>query len=92
MNTPESEATPETVSRWAAEWLDAVADGTSTMSQRKLSSVEACGGGLEAVKALARQQGVHLLLLEDDNHKPLPADFLLPETKLDFSRLKPTLL
>lgn len=76
MNTEKSESTettPEVVSRWAAEWLDGVADGSYTMSQRKLSSVKARGGGLEAVKALARQRGVHLLLLEDDKGNELVA-------------------
>ena len=59
--------------RWAAEWLDGVADGSYTMSQRKRSSVEKRGGGLEAVKALARERGVHLLLLEDDKGEELVA-------------------
>lgn len=70
---------------WAAEWLDGVADGVSTMSQRKLSSVETRGGGLEAVKALARLRGVHLLLLEDDGGSEL-AVFSSP-----LSRLRPLL-
>ena len=51
---------------WAAAWLDAVAAGTATMSQRKLSAVEKRGGGLSAVGALARERGVHLLVLTDD--------------------------
>ena len=58
--------------QWAADWLDRVADGTNTMSQRKLSSVDA-HGGLEAVKALAQQKGVHLLRLEDDQGNELVA-------------------
>ena len=67
----------QTDTQWAADWLDQVADGTkadgtNTMSQRKLSSVEA-HGGLEAVKALARQKGVHLLRLEDDKGNELVA-------------------
>ena len=73
MNTPESEAKSEAAARWAAGWLDAVAGGTNTMSQRKLSSVETRGGGLEAVKALAMERGVHLLLLEDDKGDALVA-------------------
>lgn len=36
------------------------------MSQRKLISVQQRGGGLDAVKAVAEQAGVHLLLVEDD--------------------------
>ncbi len=59
--------------QWAAEWLDSVADGSNTMSQRKLSSVEKRGGGIEAVKAIAEQKGVHLLLLEDDKGNALIA-------------------
>ena len=77
MNTEKSESTSETVpeagSQWAAEWLDGVADGSNTMSQRKLSSVEKRGGGLEAVKEQARARGVHLLLLEDDKGNELVA-------------------
>ena len=59
--------------QWATEWLDAVASGASTMSQRKLSSVIKRGGGIEAVKAVAREKGVHLLLLEDDKGNELVA-------------------
>lgn len=73
MNAPESEANSEAAARWASDWLDAVAGGTNTMSQRKLSSVETRGGGLEAVKALATERGVHLLLLEDDKGDALVA-------------------
>ena len=58
---------------WASAWLDSVADGSNTMSQRKLSSVERLGGGIEAVKAIAEQKGVHLLLLEDDKGNELIA-------------------
>lgn len=58
---------------WAHAWLDAVAKGESTMSQRKLSSVESRGGGLPAVRAVARQKGVHLVLLEDDQGNELVA-------------------
>ncbi len=43
----------QTAAQWAADRLDRVADGFNTMSQRKLSSVEA-HGGLEAVKTLAQ--------------------------------------
>ena len=73
-----SEPAAETAVQWAAEWLDAVADGSNTMSQRKLSSVEKRGGGLEAVKALARERGVHLLLLEDDKGNELVAASVKP--------------
>ena len=78
MNTPESETEAETAARWAADWLDCVAGGANTMSQRKLSSVEKRGGGLEAVKALATERGVHLLLLEDDKGDALVAASVKP--------------
>lgn len=58
---------------WAETWLDAVAKGESTMSQRKLSSVETRGGGLAAVKKLAAKKKVHLLQLEDDRGEALIA-------------------
>ena len=63
----------ETAIQWATEWLDSVADGSNTMSQRKLTSVLARGGGIEAVKTLAQQKGVHLVLLEDDKGNELVA-------------------
>ena len=71
-------ASPKTAPDWATEWLDSVADGTFTMSQRKLSSVEARGGGLAAVKAIAKEKGVHLLLLEDDKGDALVAASVKP--------------
>lgn len=58
---------------WATDWLSAVASGSLTMSQRKLSSVESRGGGLDAVVAVAREQGVHLALLIDDKGQELVA-------------------
>ncbi len=51
---------------WANGWLDSVASGVNTMSQRRLSVIEKHEGGLEAVKAVAMKKGVHLLLVEDD--------------------------
>ncbi len=69
MNNPP----PDSAAQWATAWLDSVADGSNTMSQRKLSSVERLGGGIEAVKAIAKQKGVHLLLLEDDQGNELVA-------------------
>ena len=59
--------------KWAADWLARVADGSNTMSQRKLSSVVERGGGIEAVKAIAAAKGVHLLLLVDDDGTELVA-------------------
>jgi hypothetical protein len=58
---------------WTLEWLTGVADGSKTMSQRKLISVEHQGGGLETVKAVAQSLDVHLLLLEDDKGVELVA-------------------
>ena len=65
MNTPSSQ--------WADDWLESVVDGSNTMSQRKLSSVEKRGGGIKAVSAAAKKKGVHLLLLEDDKGQQLVA-------------------
>ena len=78
MNTSNPESTCEAAAQWAADWLDSVADGSNTMSQRKLTSVEKRGGGLEAVKALAQERGVHLLLLEDDKGDELIAASVKP--------------
>ena len=74
--TLQDETTPQ--SRWADEWLAAVADGTLSMSQRKLSTIESRGGGLGAVKAAAECRGVHLLLLEDDKGDALVAASVKP--------------
>ena len=57
---------------WVDKWLDSVVDGSATMSQRKLSSVEK-HGGLRAVKASAREKKVHLVQLEDDKGNELVA-------------------
>jgi hypothetical protein len=54
-------------------WLAGIANGSKTMSQRMLISVENHGGGLEAVKAVAQSLDVHLLLLEDDKGVELVA-------------------
>jgi len=59
-------------SKQATEWLNAVASGSNTMSQRNLASIEKMGG-MAAVKALAEEKGVHLLLLEDDKGNELVA-------------------
>lgn len=67
-----SETQAETELQWATAWLDAVAAGANTMSQRKLSSIEK-HGGLQAIKRLAEERSVHLLLLEDDQGNELIA-------------------
>lgn len=74
MDTKQSEPSVQ----WAAEWLDGLADGSNTMSQRKLTSIDKRGGGLEAVKAIAKQKGVHLLLVEDDKGNELVAASVKP--------------
>ena len=59
--------------QWAADWLSTVADGSNTMSQRKLTSIEQHGGGLDVVRAVAKAKGVHLVLLTDDKGNELVA-------------------
>ena len=63
---------------WTDKWLSAVADGSATMSQRGLSSLEKRGGGLEAVRAAATAREIHLLLLEDDEGRKVVAASLKP--------------
>ena len=58
---------------WAAAWLDGVASGAKTMSQRKLSSIDARSGGIERVARMARERGVHLIVLTDDQGERLVA-------------------
>ena len=67
-----SAAKSEVTMQWAIDWLDSVADDSNTMSQRKLSSIEK-RGGLNAVKSLAKERGVHLLKIEDDKGNELIA-------------------
>ncbi len=62
----------EADAQWIAKWIDAVSAGRATMSQRRLSSIEA-HGGLEAVISAARSQGVHLVQLTDDQGHVLVA-------------------
>ena len=64
--------------RWVATWLDAVVDGRLTMSQRRATAIAQYGGGLEAVKAMAVERGVHLLQLTDDKGELLVAASLSP--------------
>ena len=63
---------------WTRSWLDAVASGASTMSQRKRASIEAKGGGLESVKAAALKKNIHLLRLFDDQGNEIIAASLDP--------------
>jgi hypothetical protein len=69
------QTTPQTLTK---KWLDSVVDGSSTMSQRKTSSVEKHGGGINALKRKAKQRGVHLVRLEDDKGNDLIAASLKP--------------
>ena len=55
---------------WAAEWLKRVASGALTMSQRKLTSVEA-HGGIDTLKRVAVELGVHLAVVVDDKDEQL---------------------
>ncbi|NTU55563.1 MAG: hypothetical protein HGA79_04875 [Anaerolineales bacterium] len=50
--------------QWIAAWLDAVVDGSNTMSQRLLSSIEK-HDGLGAGLVAALEKNIHLLLVED---------------------------
>lgn len=72
---------PKTDDQWIAAWLDAVAAGTATMSQRQATSIEV-HGGTAAVVAAARARGVHLVRLTDDRGIDLVAASLHPFTVL----------
>jgi hypothetical protein len=52
---------------WANKWLDAVRDGSTTMSQRRLATIRKHRGGLDAIRRIAKKKGVHLLLLKDED-------------------------
>ncbi len=65
-------ANSATTDQWISTWLDAVADGSSTMSQRSLSSIEQ-HGGLGAVTVAALERQVHLLLVEDEAGREIVA-------------------
>ncbi len=67
-----STANSATIKAWITDWLDAVADGSSTMSQRSLASIEK-HGGLEAAMVIAVEKNVHLLLVEDDEGREIVA-------------------
>jgi len=58
--------TAKTPQQWRDDWIVSVANGSNTMSARRLSSIEKRGGGLKAVAAAARKGKVHLVLFEDD--------------------------
>ena len=62
---------------WIDKWIDAVADGSAAMSQRRLSAIERNGGTAAAIAA-ARERGVHLAKLTDDQGNILVAASLHP--------------
>ena len=62
---------------WIEASLASVRNGDVSMSQRKLTSVEA-HGGLDAAVEAAQAQGVHLLQLTDDHGDILIAASLHP--------------
>lgn len=64
--------------RWVATWLDAVVDGRVTMSQRRATAIAQHGGGVDAVKAMAVERGVHLVQLVDSEGDVLVAASLSP--------------
>jgi hypothetical protein len=60
------------ISDWINRWLDAVASGDATMSQRAMTAIES-HGGLESVVEAAKSKGVHLVQLTDHKGKLLVA-------------------
>ena len=61
------------VSEWTSAWLDSVVLEKNSMTQRKLTSIDARGGGLDALRTAAEERGVHLLLVEDENGEQIVA-------------------
>jgi hypothetical protein len=59
--------------KWTADWIASVADGSNTMSARRVTSIEKRGGGLKAVAAAAKNKKVHLVLFEDDKGREVVA-------------------
>ena len=59
-----------------AAWLDAVANGSATMSQRQVAWAER-NGGLAALVEQAHARGVHLVRLTGDDGQ----DLLVASTK-----------
>ena len=57
---------------WLAKWLDAVQQGSATMSQRARTAIDR-HGGLPAAIAAAEARDVHLVELTDDKGKLLVA-------------------
>ena len=58
---------PETPGRaWCDAWMSKVASEPASMTQRKVDSVKAKGGGVVMLKRSAKAHGVHLVQLTDD--------------------------
>ncbi len=69
---------PDEQKQWVIGWLKTVQSGLNTMSQRRLTSIERHAGGLDLVKSVAGEMGVHLLLVEDDEGNEIVAASLKP--------------
>ena len=67
--------------QWLTSWLDAVEDGSATMSQRARSAIDRNGGLAAAIDA-AKARGVHLVELTDDKGNLLVAASRHPFTSL----------
>ena len=65
--------TKNSAEKWTEDWITSVAEGGSTMSSRKLQSIEKRGGGLKKAATAAKKQKVHLVLLENDKGEKLVA-------------------
>lgn len=73
MKTRMKIARPVAPEKWTADWIASVADGSNTMSARRLTSIEKRGGGLKAVAAAAKSKKVHLVMFEDDEGREVVA-------------------
>lgn len=69
------------VSEAFSEWIQSVATGAPTMSQRNLRWVDA-NGGLDSLIRAAKKQSVHLVQLTDDKGNCLLAASREPFTTL----------
>ena len=58
---------------WGMRWVDSIALGANTMSQRKLGSIESRGGRLRSVRKLAKGRVVHLVRFSDEHGNDLIA-------------------
>lgn len=69
-------------SEWTAAWLDSVVQDKNSMTQRKLTSVDRLGDGLDALRVAAQERGVHLLLVENEHGEQIVAASAKPFTVL----------